>query len=320
MEEEPEVPVWYKGAQKWITGLTRRTTCDDVIYAVMCDSCARHVDLAEYAMWERWRGVERPLRGRTKVLKLWSAWQRMTDNVQLVIRRVESVADSSSEVSSRKVRRRTSRQRRNKASETPVISEEFAENRKSYLLKVVAERDIFIRNQELRMQALDDDISAHEDRIHRLRMLRKGQNYLQEAYLRPGEESGSPASSNEDYQLTEYTRQLETYLDLCSKVLAAQEKLEQAQQRAAELSQHIAEESTGVEDLREQLKEADAVHDRQEQELSVLDVSIKECDDELSKRRSFYQELTEDSGDVPVAQDKPKTVKNIEDFQPYITS
>ncbi|ELT95965.1 hypothetical protein CAPTEDRAFT_186688 [Capitella teleta] len=321
-DEEPEVPVWFQGTQKWITGLTRRTTCDDVIYAVLCDFCSKHVGVSEYLIWERWRGVERPLRGRTKVLKLWAAWDKMTSNVQLVIRRVESVVDSSSEVSTRRVKRRKSRRRRREEEEEEEegITTEFKENRMTYLAKVVAEREGLIQKQEHRVQMIDEDIAQHEDRIHHLRMRRKGSNYLQEAYLRTGEESGSTASSNDDYQITEYSKQLEAYLELSAKVLAVQDQLEKAQQRAAELSELIAQEA-GKEDLEEELKKADDLHEKQGKELSVLDESIKECDETLSKQERFFADLTEepDCDDIPLAKDEPKTLRTVEDFEPYRT-
>ena len=66
-----DIPIWIDGAQKWMTGLTRRTTCDDVIYALLHARGLLETDSTDnYAVFERWRAVERPLQGRTKIVKV----------------------------------------------------------------------------------------------------------------------------------------------------------------------------------------------------------------------------------------------------------
>ncbi len=99
-----EIPIWIGGCQKWVNGLTKRTTCDDVIHALL-----RHdrnsnafVDVSSYVIYERWRDVERPLRGRTKLLKVWRAWGADCRNVKFFLRKSESSLDSSSEMSPHK--------------------------------------------------------------------------------------------------------------------------------------------------------------------------------------------------------------------------
>ena len=94
-----------------LTGLTKRTTCDDVIYALLShDSLHAGLDLTAYAIHERWRGVERPLSGRTKIMKVWRTWGSEARNVKLYLRKVENILDTSSEVShTRRPRKRTTR-------------------------------------------------------------------------------------------------------------------------------------------------------------------------------------------------------------------
>ncbi|XP_071450828.1 ras association domain-containing protein 10-like [Hetaerina americana] len=109
-----EVPVWVNGLQRWVTGIDRRTTCDDVIKALLrSDPQPRHhspgrvgggwgpqhqqpphqvAPLPEdlhhrYAIVERWRKVERPLDGRSRILKVWSAWGDAQRDVKLALRR-----------------------------------------------------------------------------------------------------------------------------------------------------------------------------------------------------------------------------------------
>ncbi|ELU06677.1 hypothetical protein CAPTEDRAFT_220149 [Capitella teleta] len=89
-----EIPIHVSGVKKWITGLNRRTTCDDVVFAIMQSKGKENVKLADYTIWERWRDVERPLRGRTKILKVWRAWGAEGDNVQFYLRKLENPLDA----------------------------------------------------------------------------------------------------------------------------------------------------------------------------------------------------------------------------------
>ncbi|KAK2147317.1 hypothetical protein LSH36_560g01004 [Paralvinella palmiformis] len=99
---ELEIPVWVGGSEKWVTGLTKRTTCDDVIYALMTfqDGGAAFdaMELQSYALFERWREVERPLKGRTKILKVWRAWGSECRNVRFFVKKVDNPCESGSEI------------------------------------------------------------------------------------------------------------------------------------------------------------------------------------------------------------------------------
>lgn len=83
-----EIPVYIKGEQRWISGITEETTCFDLIEALLIDEGVvkatndgnnNGVNLYptkvnEYVIIERWRRMEQALDGRTKILKIWSAW------------------------------------------------------------------------------------------------------------------------------------------------------------------------------------------------------------------------------------------------------
>jgi hypothetical protein len=85
-----EIPVYIKGEQRWISGVTEQTTCLDIIEALLIDegvvkatedggANASGVNLYptkvnEYVITERWRRMEQALDGRTKILKIWSSW------------------------------------------------------------------------------------------------------------------------------------------------------------------------------------------------------------------------------------------------------
>lgn len=85
-----EIPVWIKGEQRWISGVTDQTTCLDLIEALLIDegvikSTASDNNnnqeksiyptrVGEFVITERWRRVEQVLDPRTKILKIWTAW------------------------------------------------------------------------------------------------------------------------------------------------------------------------------------------------------------------------------------------------------
>lgn len=84
-----ELPVWVKGEQRWISGVTDQTSCLDLIEALLMDEGIIKTTnddnnnngltqyppkTNEYVITERWRRVEQALDGRTKILKIWMAW------------------------------------------------------------------------------------------------------------------------------------------------------------------------------------------------------------------------------------------------------
>lgn len=85
-----EIPVYIKGEQRWISGVTDQTTCLDIIEALLIDegiikttndsnNNATGVNMYptkvnEYVITERWRRMEQALDGRTKILKIWTSW------------------------------------------------------------------------------------------------------------------------------------------------------------------------------------------------------------------------------------------------------
>lgn len=85
-----EIPVWIKGEQRYISGVTDQTTCLDLIEALLIDEGVIKgtndsnnnggganlypTRVNDYVIAERWRRVEQVLDPRTKVLKIWTAW------------------------------------------------------------------------------------------------------------------------------------------------------------------------------------------------------------------------------------------------------
>ncbi|XP_077560233.1 ras association domain-containing protein 10-like [Haemaphysalis longicornis] len=95
-----EVPIWVGGVQKWVTGVSRRTTCDEVVRALLASgrssrksSSSHHGDPQQYALVEVCpRGIERRLEADSRILKLWNA----EDDVRLSMRRVRCWSSTTS--------------------------------------------------------------------------------------------------------------------------------------------------------------------------------------------------------------------------------
>ncbi|CAF3035303.1 unnamed protein product [Rotaria socialis] len=93
MELETEIPIWFHGRVKWISNLTTRSTCFDVIQAILSSSSSSlSLDYhsskinEDYQLYECWRGIERPLKSRCRLLKLWRSWSGECQNVILTLR------------------------------------------------------------------------------------------------------------------------------------------------------------------------------------------------------------------------------------------
>ncbi|KAH6936286.1 hypothetical protein HPB50_015216 [Hyalomma asiaticum] len=98
-----EIPVWVGGVQKWVTGVGRRTTCEEVVRALLASSRSSRKsgsqgvyhggDPQQYALVEVCpRGIERRLEGDSRILKLWNS----EDDVRLSLRRVRCWSSTTS--------------------------------------------------------------------------------------------------------------------------------------------------------------------------------------------------------------------------------
>ncbi|XP_069019244.1 ras association domain-containing protein 10 [Embiotoca jacksoni] len=91
--EEGKVSVWVCREEKLVSGLTKRTTCADVVRVLLEDQNLQQGVSASmlsgapqsYCVVEKWRGFERILPNKTKILRLWSAWGDEQENVRFVL-------------------------------------------------------------------------------------------------------------------------------------------------------------------------------------------------------------------------------------------
>ncbi|XP_036115933.1 ras association domain-containing protein 10 [Molossus molossus] len=129
---EKKISVWICQEEKLVSGLSRRTTCSDVVRVLLEDGCRRRRKLRQgrrrgsasdppgpgelpeplddddedddetlppgllcgppqcYCIVEKWRGFERILPNKTRILRLWAAWGDEQENVRFVLVRSEA--------------------------------------------------------------------------------------------------------------------------------------------------------------------------------------------------------------------------------------
>ena len=115
-----EIPFWVHDRPKWVSGISKSTTCQDVLQALVLAERkgpqlpAKSSDKANagskdssseltpkevskgLALVEQWRGVERPLSNSSKILKLWLAWGEERSQVRFVVKRISATSSASS--------------------------------------------------------------------------------------------------------------------------------------------------------------------------------------------------------------------------------
>ncbi|XP_069770534.1 LOW QUALITY PROTEIN: ras association domain-containing protein 10 [Narcine bancroftii] len=218
--QESSLSVWVLREEKLVSGLSRRTTCADVIAALLREAATSNLLSGApdtYCLVEKRRGFERTLPNRTKMLRLWAAWGEERGRVTLVLEKRRAALDRAGARSAqarvvaskespgrlrgaagatlamprdkqrrvvRKAFRKLARMKRAQRRESG------AKERMETLVHVVLSQDHTIRQQLERLRELDGDIESCEARVHLARMREHGANYLQDTYLEEGEASG----------------------------------------------------------------------------------------------------------------------------------
>ncbi|KAI0988965.1 hypothetical protein GJ496_003531 [Pomphorhynchus laevis] len=121
---DPEIPVWVDGRKKWITGISKRTTFDDIVFALLRHQLMTipanngssngstnsffssnrshtlvtqtndqqqqlHDRVCQYNIVEVRDEIERPIKGNAKVMKVWRAWSSSKARITLFLRKTE---------------------------------------------------------------------------------------------------------------------------------------------------------------------------------------------------------------------------------------
>ncbi|XP_057658591.1 ras association domain-containing protein 10-like isoform X1 [Diorhabda carinulata] len=195
-----ELPIWVRGEQRWVSGITEETTCQDVIQVLLHDEERRGrpiSQLQQYQITERWRGVEQPLDDHSKILDIWNAWGRAQSEVKISLRRVKSDAlrppsrrtrcRSDSSTWSDRSAFKTIHPKRLQA-----LQNEKQPSSTEELLKLVLAQGEVIRRQLKKLRHSEHQIGYLEDKTHRARVRKHGSNYLLETYLKGLSEAVDP--------------------------------------------------------------------------------------------------------------------------------
>ncbi|XP_028842857.1 ras association domain-containing protein 10 [Denticeps clupeoides] len=281
---EPEgskISVWVCREEKLVSGLSRRTTCADVVRVLLEEQSSTQGAAAamlagapqSYCVVEKWRGFERTLPNKTKILRLWNAWGEEQENVRFVLVKSDASLPNNgprsaearvvlskespcvyrgtaratmafSQEKQRRIVRKAFRKldKINKKKEQALTKDTSAVEKMETLVHLVISQDHTIRQQIQRIKELDGEIERYEAKVHFDRIKRHGINYVQDTYMveqsseaGPGREGGTPCSAVA-------LAQFEEYASRCAQVIQLQEELAEREALLESLTGEIQEE------------------------------------------------------------------------------
>ncbi|XP_064192922.1 ras association domain-containing protein 10 [Anguilla rostrata] len=278
---ESKISVWVCREEKLVSGLSRRTTCADVVKVLLDDqNLQQGVSAAmlsgppeSYCIVEKWRGFERILPNKTKILRLWSAWGVEQKNVRFVLVKNEASLPNNgprsaearvvlskespcgykgmaratmafSQEKQRRIVRKAFRKldKINKKREESLFKDTSAVEKMETLVHLVISQDHTIRQQIHRFKELDREIERYEAKIHFDRMKRHGINYVQDTYLVDANPEPD-ASGDGDMQCSSETfAQFEEYVSRCNEIIKLEEELAEHQTLMDSITVEIQEE------------------------------------------------------------------------------
>ncbi|KAI3370863.1 hypothetical protein L3Q82_007380 [Scortum barcoo] len=202
-------------------GKISRTTCAD-----------------SYCVVEKWRGFERILPNKTKILRLWSAWGDEQENsrdsggpggmLKGTARTCWTAAAAAANLSQEKQRR--------------IVRKAFRKLDK--MNKKKEQADHTIRQQIQRIKELDREIERYEAKVHFDRIQRHGVNYVQDTYMVDcsAEDCARGAERQDARGTAEALAQLEEYARRCEEVVRLQEELTEREALVESITGEIQEE------------------------------------------------------------------------------
>ncbi|KAM4631375.1 ras association domain-containing protein 10 [Polymixia lowei] len=262
--EESKISVWVCREEKLIFGLSKRTTCTDVVGALLTDpnlqqslSAAALSEMSHlYCIVEKWRGLERILPGKTKILRLWGAWGEEQENVRFVLVKHETSLGNrgprsaearvvlsrespcvfkgtaratvgfSAEKQRRIVRKAFRKlEKMNKKRTQAASKDESSAEKMETLVHLVISQDQTIRQQIQRISELDTEIEMCEAKVHFDRIKTHGVNYVQDTYLMDVSTDAPSTRGGENLFSVESLAKFEDYARQCEEVVKLQEEL-----------------------------------------------------------------------------------------------
>ncbi|XP_033913284.1 ras association domain-containing protein 10-like [Acipenser ruthenus] len=259
-----KISVWVCREEKLVSGLSRRTTCADVVKVLLEDhnlqqgASARTLSGSpqSYCVVEKWRGFERILPNKTKILRLWSAWGEEQENVRFVLVKNEAslpnngprsaearvvlskespcgfkgTARATMALSQEKQRRIVRKAFRkldkiNKKRQEALPKDTTTGEKMETLVHLVLSQDHTIRQQIQRIKELDREIDRYEAKVHFDRMKRHGINYVQDTYMVDASLEADSNADGDKNESAEDFAQFEEYSRRCEEVIKLQEQL-----------------------------------------------------------------------------------------------
>nr|XP_057931626.1 ras association domain-containing protein 10-like [Doryrhamphus excisus] len=286
--EEGKISVWVCREEKLVSGLTKRTTCADVVQVLLEDQNLQQGASAgmlsgpsqSYCVVEKWRGFERILPNKTKILRLWSAWGDEQESVRFVLvkndaslpnngprsaeaRVVQSrenwgtggvirgpsgtcwtaATTNLSQERQRRIVRKAFRKldKMNKKKEQALSKDQTSMEKMETLVHLVLSQDHTIRQQVQRLKELDQEIERYESKIHMDRIKTHGVNYVQDTYMEDFIFQGKVQAPDSNCT-AETLLQFEEYARRCEEVLQLQEELAEREALMENITGKIQEE------------------------------------------------------------------------------
>lgn len=279
--DESKISVWVCREEKLVSGLSKRTTCADVVKVLLEDQNLQQGASAamltgapqSYCIVEKWRGFERTLPNKTKILRLWSAWGDEQGNVRFVLVKTEAslpnngprsaearvvqskdspcvlkgaakVTTAVSQEKQRRIVRKAFRKldKINKKKEETLTKDKPSVEKMETLVHLVISQDHTIRQQIQRVKELDREIEKYEAKVHFDRIKRHGINYVQDTYM-VDSSSETISKAQKDIPCTaEAIAQFEEYARRCEEVIQLQEELTEREALMESITGEIQEE------------------------------------------------------------------------------
>ncbi|XP_059373036.1 ras association domain-containing protein 10-like [Carassius carassius] len=274
--EENKIAVWVCREEKLVSGLSKRTSCADVIRVLLGEqNPGQRVSLSgspqSYCIVEKWRGFERILPNNTKILRLWSAWGEEQENVRFVLVKNEASLPSNgprsaearvvlskerpcvykgtarvtmalSQDKQRRIVRKAFRKldKINKKRAQAASKDSSSMEKMETLVHLVVSQDHTNRQQIERIKELDRDIEKYEAKVHFDRMKLHGINYVQDTYL----VDANPDKVSEGVKTSPEAAlaQFEEYAQRCEEVIKLQEELSKHETLMESITTEIQEE------------------------------------------------------------------------------
>lgn len=293
-----DLPIWVNGEQLWIKGVEKKTTCDDIIKVLLGKQ------YEEYSLFEKWKGVERKLRGVSKVWKIWKEWGDAQDEVKLTLKKEQDRDGRESPRLKSKSRHRKSEHGHRKSSKPQSIE---------LLLKLILIQGETIQNQLKKLKEKEEEIRQIEEDKHRERVNVLGSNYLLETYFEKGTDSGMvteyPSEHRPEGEI-ENDANIKLKLELWEKIAKLNRKIQKEEETLVKLFVTLRE--FGENEVIKELKRLKIESERFSEELETNTENLVGIENTLSERKKCLQNLY-----LELEKSEQETVRLLEIIQSY---